>query len=125
MPSRGRRRKMRNGCSGSHCYSWRMTPRCALDAYVIDVLMPDLVSHDRQPSAFILYLRLWRATNGGRAASPALSLRDLSDSTGLSKRAIQDAVDSLERRQLIGVDRALPTAVPRYRVMRPWHLRRR
>ena len=100
-----------------------MTPRCALDAYVIDVLMPDLVAHDRQPSAFILYLRLWRATNGGRAASPALSLRDLSESTGLSKRAIQNAVDSLERRQLIGVDRALPTAVPRYRVLRPWHRR--
>jgi hypothetical protein len=120
MATRAARRKMRTRCCGSHCYSGRMTPRCQFDAYVIDVLMPDLVAHDRQPSAFILYLRLWRATGGGRTTSPALSLRELSDTTGLSKRSIQDAVDTLERRQLIGVDRALPTAVPTYRVLRPW-----
>ena len=29
-----------------------------LDAYIIDTLMPDLVGHDRQPSAFIVYLYL-------------------------------------------------------------------
>ena len=27
-----------------------------LDAYVLDVLMPDLVGHDRRPSAFLVYL---------------------------------------------------------------------
>ncbi len=92
----------------------------AVDPYVIDVLMGDLVGHDRQPSAFILYLWLWRATDGGRRPSAELSLRALCDQTGLSKRAIQDAVDRLERRRLVVVDRAAPTAIPTYRVLKPW-----
>ncbi len=50
-----------------------------------------------------------------------MSLRDLSDQTGLSKRAIQDAIDRLERRQLVMVHRDRPTAVPTYRVLKPWH----
>lgn len=91
-----------------------------VDEYVLDVLMPDLIGHDRQPSAFIVYLRLWRLTGGGKKKSGPLSLRDLSDQTGLSKRAIQDAVDRLERRQLVSVERAMPTAVPAYKVLRPW-----
>ena len=93
----------------------------SLDAYVVDVLMADLVGHDRQPSAFIVFLRLWRLTAGGRKKSPPLSLRTLSDQTGLSKRAIQIAVDRLERRQLITVERQMPTAIPVYRVLKPWH----
>jgi hypothetical protein len=28
-------------------------PRITLDSYVVDVLMPDLVGHDRRPAAFI------------------------------------------------------------------------
>ena len=98
------------------------TTRAAVrvDAYVIDTLMPDIIGHDRQPSAFILYLRLWRLTEGGRRRSAPLSLRDLSDQTGLSKRAIQDAVDHLERRQLLTVERDMPTAVPTYRVKKAW-----
>ena len=31
-----------------------------LDPYIIDTLMADLVSHDRQPSAFLVYLTLTR-----------------------------------------------------------------
>ena len=30
----------------------------AFDAYVVDILMPDLVGHDRKPSAFVVYLYL-------------------------------------------------------------------
>jgi DNA-binding GntR family transcriptional regulator len=92
-----------------------------IDDYILDVLMPDLIGHDRQPSAFIVYLRLWRLTSGGRKKSGPLSLRDLAEQTGLSKRAIQDAVDRLERRQLVAVERAMPTAVPVYQIKRPWH----
>ena len=33
-------------------------------AYVLDTLMADLVGHDRQPSAFLVYLHLWRRTAG-------------------------------------------------------------
>ena len=91
-----------------------------LDDYVIDVLMADLIAHDRQPSAFVLYLRLWRECEGGRKRTRPLSLRDLSESTGLSKRAIQDAIDRLERRQLISIERSMPTAVATYRENRPW-----
>jgi hypothetical protein len=94
--------------------------RIFVDPYVLDVLMADLVGHDRQPSAFLLYLRLWRITRGGRHVSPPLSLRALSEQTGLSKRAIQDAVDRLERRQLVVTHRTMPTAVPTYRLLRPW-----
>ena len=92
----------------------------SVDPYVLDVLMPDLVGHDRQPTAFLVYLRLWRLTDGGRRASHEVSLRELSDQTGMSKRAIQEAVDTLSRRKLIDVERERPTAVPIYRINRPW-----
>lgn len=91
-----------------------------VDAYVLDVLMPDLVGHDRQPTAYLVYLRLWRLTGGARRPSPAVSLRELSEATGMSKRAIQDAVETLARRRLIAVARASPTAIPAYRVLKPW-----
>lgn len=100
-----------------------MTPPPAsvtIDSYVLDVLMADLVGHDRQPTAFLVYLRLWRLTNGGRRPTPEVSLRDLSEQTGMSKRAIQDAVDTLVRRRLVDVRRERPTAIPTYTVSRPW-----
>ena len=92
----------------------------AIDPYVLDVLMQDLVGHDRQPTAFLVYLRLWRLTDGGKRASHEVSLRELRDQTGLSKRAIQEAVDTLARRRLIDVERERPTAVPIYRIHKPW-----
>lgn len=91
-----------------------------VDPYVLDVLMPDLVGHDRQPTAFLVYLRLYRLTSGGRRSSPEVSLRELSEQTGMSKRAIQEAVDTLARRRLIDVTRERPTAVPTYTVHTPW-----
>ena len=91
-----------------------------LDAYVVDTLMADLVGHDRQPSAFLVYLYLWRQTLGaGRLARP-LSLAEIADGTGLSKRAVQDAVARLARRKLIGMRRESVTAVAEYSVRRPW-----
>ena len=112
---------MRSGCYGIECYSRRMLPRVPIDAYVLDVLMADLVGHDRQPTAFLVYLRLWRLTGGGRRVSPAISLRELAESTGASKRAIQDAVETLTRRRLVAVSRPAATAAPAYRVFRPWN----
>jgi len=91
----------------------------AVDACVIDTLMPDLVGHDRQPSAFVVYLCLWRLTGGG-TKRVTVSLRDLSEHTGLSKRAVQDALLRLHRRRLIGVKRESITAIPEPRVHRPW-----
>ena len=91
-----------------------------LDAYVVDTLLPDLVGHDHRPSAFVVYLVLWRLTEGGRT-SAAVSLRTLAESTGLSKRAVQTALASLAgRRRLVLVERESPTAVPVYTLLRPW-----
>ena len=70
-----------------------MPERIELDPYVIDVLLPDLAGHDRHPSAFLLYLYLWRQTDGGRHVSDELSLGKMAESTGLSKRAVQMALD--------------------------------
>ena len=92
----------------------------ALDRYVLDTLMPDLVGHDHQPSAFLVYLALWRRTRAEGVDEAAVSLRELAEATGLSRRGVQDAVARLAARRLIGVERASITAVPRYRVERPW-----
>lgn len=91
-----------------------------VDAYVIDTLMQDLVGHDHQPSAFLVYLYLWKATEGGGRMSDPISLRSLAEGTGLSKRAVQEAVNRLERRRLAVVHRDHPLAVPRYEVLHPW-----
>lgn len=93
-----------------------------LDAYVIDTLMRDLVGHDRQPSAFLVYLFLWRATRRATdgAVTAAVSLREIADGTGLSRRAVQDGLGRLHRRKLIGIQRAGITAIPEYTVHRPW-----
>jgi len=44
-----------------------------IDAYVLDNLMADLVGHDRQPSAFLVYLFLWRRTLGAGEESTQVS----------------------------------------------------
>lgn len=95
-------------------------PTIQLDAYLVDTLMPDLVGHDRQPSAFLVYLVLWRGTLGADVETLQVSLLDLAMGTGLSKRAVQDALTTLVRRRLISVARESITAVPVYTVKRPW-----
>ena len=40
----------------------------AVDEYVVDVLMRDLVAHDRAPSAFLVYLHLWSESEDFRRA---------------------------------------------------------
>ena len=93
-----------------------------LDAYVADVLMRDLVSHDRSPAAFLVYFYL--AARAGKArAGVSMSLAELADRTGLSKRAIQHALSHLRRRHLIRTLQAHRTAVPTHVVARPWRNR--
>jgi DNA-binding GntR family transcriptional regulator len=91
-----------------------------LDPYVLDALMPDLVGHDRRPSAFLVYLLLWRHTRGGRVRRVPLSLGALAEGTGLSKRAVQGALATLRRRRLVSAERASTTAVPEYTLHRTW-----
>ena len=92
----------------------------AVDHYVVDVLLPDLVGHDKRPSSFVLYLWLYAMTKAVGRKSGFFSYQLLSDRTGLSKRAVQRAVIHLSRRQLIQVRRKSSTAVPEYAVATPW-----
>jgi DNA-binding MarR family transcriptional regulator len=91
-----------------------------IDDYVLDTLMRDLVGHDRHPSAFLVYLYLWRAAEREGGDRCARSLREIGHGTGLSRRAVQDALRRLEGRQLLDVRREGVTAVPEYTVLRPW-----
>jgi len=91
-----------------------------IDPYVIDVLMPDLVGHDRQPSAFIVYLVLWSLTHDRGERSVQIALLDIAERSGLSKRAVQHALAWLLRRKLLAIRRASITAIPVYTVLRPW-----
>ena len=96
------------------------TPELALDSHLIEVLMPDLIGHDKRPSSFVLYLWLYAMTKGVGRKSAFFSYQMLTDRTGLSKRAVQRAVIHLKKRQLIRVSRKSATAVPEYAVATPW-----
>jgi hypothetical protein len=91
-----------------------------LDPYVLDTLMPDLVGHDRQPSAFLVYLYLAHQTARARTRSVPASLQTMAADTGLSKSAVQRGLRTLVRRRLVRVEKASRTAVPAYTVLRPW-----
>jgi hypothetical protein len=93
--------------------------RLTLDAYVIDVLMPDLVGHDRRPAAFIVYLFLLRHTRTGRDRVN-ISLQGIATRTGLSKSSVQSAIRLLKRRQLLDPDLSASIRSPVRRVLRPW-----
>jgi DNA-binding GntR family transcriptional regulator len=92
-----------------------------IDDYVLDVLMRDLVGHDRAPAAFLVYLHLWSQTIGRRVKSARLSHQMVADATGLSKSAVQNGMRCLVRRHLVRVQRASATAIPEYRIARPWN----
>ncbi len=92
----------------------------SLDTYIIDALMRDLAGHDRSPAAFLVYLWLWRHSEGAGKPAFGASLQDIAYGTGLSKSAVQAAVRRLKVRQLITAERKVATHAPIYRVMTPW-----
>ncbi len=90
-----------------------------LDDYVVDVLMRDLVGHDRRPVSFLVYL--WLAQEHRRArAAVQISYQALAEAVGVSKASVQSAVSWLVRRKLLAVSKDNATATPRYTVLRPW-----
>ena len=91
----------------------------SLDDYVIDVLMRDLVGHDRRPVCFFVYLWL-AAEQGRRNGEVEISYREIAESVGVSKSSVQAAVSWLIRRKLIGVRKVSVTATPCYSVLCPW-----
>ena len=97
-----------------------MTRGLEIDSYLVDVLMRDLVGHDRAPSAYLVYLWLWRMSRGEGKARIGASLQTIAAQTGLSKSSVQAAVRRLVRRQLLRLERAGPTVAPVYEVLEPW-----
>ena len=91
-----------------------------IDDYVLDVLMRDLIGHDQQPAAYLVYLYLYGQAARKKWKPVAASLRMIADATGLSKSAVQTALVRLRRRQLIATTADHVTATPRHRVLRHW-----
>jgi hypothetical protein len=90
-----------------------------LDDYVVDVLMRDLVGHDRRPASFFVYL--WLAAEQSRRRGPIqVSYQELSESVGISKSSAQAAVSWLIRRKLLAASKEKATTIPRYAVCSPW-----
>ncbi|WP_066721750.1 helix-turn-helix domain-containing protein [Sphingomonas pituitosa] len=89
----------------------------ALDAYVLDTLMRDLVGHDRRTSAFLVYLSLFASAESGLTR---VSHAQLAERTGLSKRSAQDAVLHLIDRGLLRAEKTGATDVTRYKLITPW-----
>lgn len=94
--------------------------RIPIDAYVVDVLMPDLVGHDRKPAAFLVYLCLMAAAERGNTSSVAISLQEIAVRTGLAKSTVQAAIRHLTRRHLIDGSTTVSTSEPIRRIATPW-----
>ena len=90
-----------------------------VDDYVIDVLMRDLVGHDRRPASFLVYLWLM-AEQRTRRGPVRVSYQELAESIGVSKSAAQAAVGWLLRRKLLAATKETVTATPCYNVLTPW-----
>jgi hypothetical protein len=91
----------------------------SLDFYVTDVLMRDLVGHDRRPVSFLVYL--WLASEQERRDEAVqISYQELAECIGVSKSAAQSAVSWLVRRRLLAASKQNATATPRYSALRPW-----
>jgi hypothetical protein len=90
-----------------------------VDEYVTDVLMRDLVGHDRRPVSFLVYVWL-TAEQRRRKGVVQISYQELAENVGVSKSAAQTAVAWLVRRKLLDVNKENVTATPRYAVLTPW-----
>jgi hypothetical protein len=90
-----------------------------LDDYIFDTLMRDLVSHDRKPVSFMVYL--WLAAAHARTGQDVqVSFQEMAESVGVSKSSAQAAVRWLMRRRLLTAMRQNATAIPCYKVLTPW-----
>jgi hypothetical protein len=103
-----------------------------LDPYITDVLLRDLVGHDRRPASFLVYI--WftaeqqkyaqqKYAQQSHSAAVTISYQELAESIGISKSSAQSAVAWLIRRKLLAVTKTTVTATPAYRVLTPWRNR--
>jgi hypothetical protein len=91
----------------------------SFDKYVMDVLLRDLVGHDRRPAAFLVYLWL-AAEQQNRDGVVQVSYQEIAENIGISKSSAQTAVGWLVRRKLLAASKDNATATPRYKVLTPW-----
>jgi hypothetical protein len=91
----------------------------ALDDYITDVLLRDLVGHDRRPVSFLVYLWL-AAEQVRRGVAVQISYQELAENIGVSKSSVQAAVSWLGRRKLLAASKENVTAVPSYTALTPW-----
>jgi len=101
-----------------------------IDDYVIDVLMRDLVGHDRRVVSFLVYL--WFTREQGKEQEKEqgkeqrkgnvveASYRQIAECIGVSKSSAQAAVSWLIKRKLLASTKKTVTATPRYKVLTPW-----
>ncbi|SFS15710.1 hypothetical protein SAMN05421771_2765 [Granulicella pectinivorans] len=90
-----------------------------LDPYITDVLMRDLVGHDRRPVAFLVYV--WLAAEQQRRDAPIqISYQEMAETIGVSKSSAQSSVAWLVQRRLLAATKATVTATPVYDVLTPW-----
>jgi hypothetical protein len=98
-----------------------------LDPYITDVLMRDLVGHDRRPASFLVYIWLTaeqqKYAQQRGASTVSISYQDLAESIGISKSSAQSAVSWLIGRKLLAVAKTTVTATPGYKVLTPWRNR--
>jgi hypothetical protein len=102
---------------------------CELDPYLTDILLRDLVGHDRRPAAFLVYLWLTaeqqkhaqqKNAQPRSASTVSISYQDLAESIGISNSSAKSAVAWLIRRKLLASTKATVTATPEYKVLTPW-----
>jgi hypothetical protein len=91
----------------------------SLGDYVVDVLMRDLVGHDRRPASVLLY-RWLTSDQARRHGAVRVSYQELAESVGLSKSSVQAAVSWLVRRKLLTASKENATAIPNCSVRSPW-----
>jgi hypothetical protein len=96
----------------------------AIDDYILDTLMRDLVGHDHRPAAYLVYLWLWGEQHR-RTDALRISFQQLAESTGLSRSAAQSAVAWLKRRKLLSATKSNATDVPTYTIHTLWRPRAR
>ena len=90
-----------------------------MDNYIIEVLMRDLVGHDRRAASFLVYLWL-AAEQTHRQGAVQVSYQEMAESIGISKSSAQAAVSWLVRRKLLTTSKENVTATPCYEVRSPW-----
>jgi diketogulonate reductase-like aldo/keto reductase len=71
-----------------------------IDDYIPDVLMRDLVGHDRRPVSFLVYLWL-DVEQSRRGSAVRISYQELAESIGISKSSAQVAISWLMQRKLL------------------------